>query len=125
VLNALAGKEFKVGKKGNVMALNLKVTHVGGRYTTPIDMQQSGLQGKAVYMDDKAFSQQQSAYFRTDLRVSYRKEYKKSTLEMAVDFQNLTNHQNIFLNYYDAKNAKMVTVYQQSFFPVPTLRYTF
>lgn len=125
VLNALAGKEFKVGKKGNVMALNLKVTHVGGRYTTPIDMQQSRLQGKAVYMDDKTFSQQQPAYFRTDLRVSYRKEYKKSTLEMAVDFQNLTNHQNVFLNYYDAKNAKMVTVYQQSFFPVPTLRYTF
>ena len=125
VLNVLAGKEFKVGKKGSVLALNLKLSTVGGRYFTPLDLEQSKIEGKSIYIESLAFSQQQQAYFRTDLRVAYRKEYKKSTLEMAIDFQNLTNQQNIFANYYDAKTQKMVTTYQQSFFPMPTMRFTF
>ncbi|GAA4461453.1 carboxypeptidase-like regulatory domain-containing protein [Nemorincola caseinilytica] len=124
VLNVLAGKEFKVGK-GNVLALNLKLTSVGGRYFTPVDQVRSQQEGHTVYMDNIAFSQKQPDYFRTDLRVSYRKEYRKSTLELAVDLQNLTNHQNILERYYDVKANKTVTVYQQSFFPIPTIRYTF
>lgn len=125
VLNVLAGKEFKVGKKGSVLALNLKLSTVGGRYFTPLDLERSRIEGKSIYKEEKAFSEQQQAYFRTDLRVAFRKEYKKSTLEMAIDFQNLTNQQNIFANYYDAKAQKMVTTYQQSFFPMPTVRFTF
>jgi len=125
VLNVLAGKEFRVGKHGNVLAVNLKVTNLGGRYFTPINFEQSRIAGKGIYMDDIAYSEKQQGYFRTDMRVSYRKEYKRSTLEMSVDFQNLTNHQNIFARYYDANAGKMVTVYQQGFFPVPTVRFTF
>lgn len=125
VVNVLAGKEVKVGHKGSVLAFNLKLSNVGGRYFTPVNLEQSKLQGTTVLYSDRAFSQKQAGYFRTDLRVAYRKEYRKSTLEMAVDFQNLTNHQNIFNQYYDAKANKIVTVYQQSFFPVPTLRFTF
>ncbi len=125
VFNALAGKEFKLGHTGSVLAFNLKLSSVGGRYTTPIDFENSKQEGRAVYKNQLAFTQKQPDYFRTDLRIAYRKEYKKSTLEVAVDFQNLTNHQNIFAQYYDSKNARIVTSYQQSFFPVPTIRYTF
>lgn len=125
VLNVLAGKEFKVGKKGSVLALNLKLCTVGGRYFTPLDLELSITEGRSIYKESMAFSEKQQAYFRTDLRVAYRKEYKKSTLEMAVDFQNLTNHQNVFQQYYNPKTQKMVTDYQQSFFPMPTVRFTF
>jgi hypothetical protein len=125
VLNVLAGKEFRLGKKGSVLALNLKMSNVGGRYITPLDLNASRIAGHSVYMDNIAFSQKQPNYFRTDFRVAFRKEYTKSTLEVAIDFQNLTNHQNIFMQYYDATNNKIVTGYQQSFFPVPTIRYTF
>lgn len=125
VFNALAGKEFKLGHKGSVLALNLKVTSVGGRYLTPIDLARSQAAGQAVYITDKAFSEQQPGYFRTDLKIAYRKEYRKSTLEVALDLQNLTNNQNIFTKYYDSRTGKIVTVYQQNFFPVPMIRYTF
>ena len=125
VFNALAGKEFKLGKKGSILALNLKLCDVGGRYFTPIDFDRSRMEGKTVYKDNLSFSQKQSDYFRTDLRIAYRKEYRKSTLELAVDFQNLTNHRNIFAQYYDSRTAKIVTTYQQSFFPIPMIRYTF
>ncbi len=125
VVNVLAGKEFKVGKKNNVLALNLKVSSVGGRKITPLDFAASQKAGKSIYRDDLAFSEKQPDYFRTDFRIAYRKEYKKSTLEMAIDFQNLTNNKNVFEQYYDADNNKVVTEYQQSFFPVPTIRFTF
>jgi hypothetical protein len=125
VFNALAGKEFKLGSKGTVLAVNLKISNVGGRYYTPVDLVRSQLEGKTVYFDNDAFSRKQSDYFRTDLKIAYRKEYRKSTLEMAIDFQNLTNHQNIFAQYYDSRTRKIVTTYQQSFFPVPMIRYTF
>lgn len=125
VLNGLAGKEFKVGHKNNVLALNLKLTSVGGRYFTPLDYSLSQNARQPMYIESKAYSEKQAAYFRTDLRISYRKEYKRSTLEMSVDLQNLTNHKNIFAKYYDPRNNKVVTVYQQEFFPVPTIRYTF
>lgn len=125
VFNVLAGKEFKVGARGNILALNLKMTSVGGRYLTPIDLAQSRTAGEAVYMDNQAFSQQQPGYFRTDIKLAYRKEYRKSTLEIALDMQNVTNNQNVFSKYYDRRTGKIVTVYQQSFFPVPMIKYTF
>ena len=125
VFNALAGKEFRLGHRGSVIAFNLKVTNVGGRYLTPIDLIQSAKEGQAVYKYDKAFSLKQPDYFRTDFRVAYRKEYRKSTLEVAIDLQNLTNHQNVFYQRYDTKTNSIVTNYQQSFFPVPTIRFTF
>ncbi len=125
VLNVLAGKEFRLGHKGSVLALNLKVCNVGGRYFTPIDFEQSKIQGRTVWKDDLAFTQKQADYFRTDFRVAYRKEFKRSTLEAAIDFQNLTNNKNIYEQYYNVRQNKVVTTYQQSFFPVPTLRFTF
>ena len=125
VINVLGGKEFKIGSKGSVLAFNMKLSNVGGRYLTPIDLARSRAEGGAVYKNDQAFSEKQPDYFRADLKIAYRKEYKKSTLELAVDLQNLTNNQNIFTKYYDAKKGNIVTVYQQSFFPVPMIRYTF
>jgi hypothetical protein len=125
VVNVLAGKEFKLGHSGSVLACNLKVTSVGGRYLTPLDLAASRQAGHAVYLTEQSFSERQPGYFRTDLKVAYRKEFKKSTLEIALDLQNLTNQKNIFNKYYDARNGKIVTVYQQNFFPVPMLRYTF
>ena len=125
VLNALAGKEFRLGKKGSVFALNLKGCTVGGRYLTPVDIARSQAEDKNVYREDLAYTERQSPYLRIDLKLAYRKEFRKSTLEVAVDLQNLTNHQNIFQQYYDNRTNKVVKSYQQGFFPVPMLRYTF
>jgi hypothetical protein len=125
VLNVLAGKEFKVGRKGNVLAINFKVATIGGRYLTPIDLQASGLAGRAVFLDNRAFTERQTPYFRSDLKISYRKEMKSSTLELALDLQNVTNNQNVFNRDYNPGLNKVVTNLQQGFFPVPMVRYTF
>lgn len=125
VLNTLAGKEWRVGQKRNYLVLNLKLTTIGGKYLTPIDFQASQQLGRTVYDEANAFSEKQDPYFRVDLKFSYRKEYAKSTLEMAVDFQNLTNNQNIFSQAYNPRTNSIATQYQQGFFPVPFVRFTF
>jgi hypothetical protein len=126
VVNALAGKEWKVGKtKNNVLVLNIKVSTVGGRYFSPLDENASSLEGEAVYDETKAYSLRQTPYFRTDIKLAYRKEMKKSTLETGVDLQNVTNNQNIFQQQYNRRTNQIVNEYQQGFFPVPFVRYTF
>jgi hypothetical protein len=123
--NVLAGKEFKVNKKGSVVYFNLKLTTVGGRYFTPIDEAQSAAKGEVVFNDAKAFSEKQTDYFRSDVKIGYRKDFKKSSMEFGVDFQNITNHQNIFAQGFDRRRNRITTEYQQGFFPVPMFRYTF
>ena len=123
--NILAGKEFKVGKNGNVIYTNIKITTIGGKYITPVDFAKSQERGEAVYDYSNAYSLKQDAYFRIDFKMGYRKDFKKSSMEFAVDLQNLTNHQNIFSQGYNKTRNVISTEYQQGFFPVPMFRYTF
>jgi hypothetical protein len=125
VFNALAGKEFRVGKNKNFLSFNLKLTSIGGRYLTPLDVAASAARGQAVYVRSLAYSEKQIPYFRTDFRVAYRKEYKKSTMEISLDLQNVTGNQNIFAQTYNPRTNAIANQYQQGFFPVPTFRYTF
>jgi hypothetical protein len=125
VFNALAGKEWKLGNTGRFFSLNLKLTTIGGKYLTPIDFGRSQQYGRTIYRESEAFSEQQANYFRTDLRIAYRKEYAKSTLEVSLDLQNLTNNKNIFSQSYNPRTNSIATQYQQAFFPVPYVRFTF
>lgn len=125
VLNVLAGKEFKLGNKGNVLALNVRASTVGGKYFTPIDFAATAAEGEMVVLNDKAYSERQDPYLRIDFKISYRKEFKKSTLEISLDLQNVTDNKNIFSRGYDPRTNKVYYNYQQGFFPIPFMRYTF
>lgn len=125
-LNTLAGHEIALGKnKNQYLAYNVKLSFIGGRYLTPIDLAASQAAGIAQYDESRAFSEKADPYFRTDIRLAYRVEKAKMTLEWAIDLQNITNHKNVFRQDYDPLAQKIVTEYQQGFFPVPTFRMTF
>ncbi|HTF16761.1 MAG TPA: TonB-dependent receptor [Chryseolinea sp.] len=124
VFNVLAGKEWAL-RRGRFLSLSLKLTTIGGPYLTPINVEESRARGRTVYRESEAFSERQRAYFRSDLRISYRKEYRKTTLEVSLDLQNLTNNQNIFSQSYNYRTNSVMTQYQQSFFPVPYVKFTF
>jgi hypothetical protein len=125
VLNLLAGKEFHVGRKDNVLSINWKLTTAGGRFVTPIDLSRSAEARTSVFDDSRAFTDQQSAYFRTDLKIGYKMNRTHSTHEIAVDLQNLTNHQNVFQQAYNPRTNRIGTAYQQGFLPIPYYRLTF
>lgn len=125
VANVLAGKEFKVGHSGNILAANFKVSRIGGRYLTPIDTAASRIAHEAVFDKTRAYADKQDDYFRIDFKISFKREYKRSTMEFSLDLQNVTNHKNIFDRNYDKYNNKIIFNYQQGFFPVPMFRWTF
>jgi outer membrane receptor protein involved in Fe transport len=123
--NLLAGKEFKLGKKGTVIFGNIKLTRVGGRFFTPVDLEASKIADRLIFDKTKEFTLRQTDYFRVDLKIGYRMDFKKSSIEFAVDLLNVTNHQNIFAQGYNAKTNTVSYEYQQGFFPVPMFRMTF
>jgi hypothetical protein len=125
VLNALAGKEFKIGSKDNILTINWKLTTTGGRFLRPVDLAASAQAGGTVYDNTRAYSEEQSAYFRTDLKIGYKINRKHSTHEVAIDLQNFTNHKNIFEQGYNPRTQKIGTAYQQGFLPIPFYRLTF
>lgn len=125
VLNLLGGKEWKLTEQGNVLALNVRFTTTGGRYFTPLNLIASQVEGDAVENTQRAFSERQTPYLRLDVKLAYRIEFKNSTLEIALDLQNVTNNQNIFRQGYNKQSNTISNEYQIGFFPVPTIRYTF
>ena len=46
-------------------------------------------------------------------------------MEFSIDLENITNNQNIFIQSFDKRTNRIVSSYQQGFFPVPLFRYTF
>lgn len=120
ILNVLVGKEFKFGKKKqNAFTIDTKLTTAGGRYQTPIDLVASKARGEEVYDNTKAYSEQQTPYFRWDVKLGYTLNSSKRqfTQQFFLDFQNVTNHKNIFQERYSVSQNQKYKVYQIGFFP--------
>ncbi len=116
VVNALAGKEWQIAGM-HTLALDVKLTTAGGKRYTPIDLDASHLAGKAVYYDERSFEEQTKAYFRMDIKLTYRMNYKGFMQEFFVDFQNVTNHKNVFNQWYDSRTGMIRTQNQLGFWP--------
>jgi hypothetical protein len=125
VVNALAGREFRVGRRDNVLSINWKVTTAGGRYVRPIDLAASAGGNTTVYDDRRAFDEQLSDYFRTDLKFGFKMNRRRLTHELALDLQNVTNNRNVFQQAYNQRTNRIGTAYQQGFLPIPFYRLTF
>lgn len=123
--NVLVGKEFKLGKSGSTISFNLKSTLIGGKYLTPLDLNASQLYGRAIFNNNEAYTDKQIDYFRTDFKISYKKEFKKSTLESGIDIQNISNRKNIFQQGYNQINNSISTQYQTGLLPIPFVKFTF
>ncbi|MGF7080280.1 TonB-dependent receptor [Mucilaginibacter sp. UYCu711] len=127
VVNLLAGKDFTVNaQKKDVLTLNLKLSTVGGKHTSPVDIAASKAYNDTRYDEiNSPYSLQQKAYFRTDFKIGYRANRSKSTLEYGLDIQNITANKNIASQIYNRRTNTVNLQYQQGLLPVPYLRYTF
>jgi hypothetical protein len=126
VANALGGREIKVGRaKNNLVGLNLRLLWAGGNRYTPVDLAASRRAGYAVTRDELAWSEQGPAYFRLDLRASYRKNAPHASHIISLDVQNATNNQNVFGRFYDRSSQQLETSYQTSLVPFLNYRVEF
>ncbi len=118
ILSLLAGKEFLSDNKLRTFGINLKTIYAGGYRRTPIDLQRSLEVGYAIYDESNAYTIQNPAYFRADLRLSVKWNRKNFTTTLSLDIQNLTNRQNIYNQWFEAEKGEVVTSYQTGLIPV-------
>lgn len=114
----IAGKDFVQLRKQKTIGVNIKTIYAGGLRTTPIDYAASQQNGYGVYIEDKAYSLQNPAYFRTDIRLSIKWNRRHVTSTLSLDIQNVTNRLNVFNQSYDETTNKIVTNYQTGIIPI-------
>lgn len=127
VFNILAGKEWKISSDGrNKFAFDVKFTNAGGRYYTPIDLATSQTAGHQVDSKD-AYSTNYPNYFRLDLKAGYtfNSSHKKISQSISLDFQNLTNHKNVFGYSFNNQKNSVNTTYQLGIFPNLVYKFQF
>ncbi len=124
VVNALFGREFKINDKSS-FNIDLKATYAGGKRYTPILLADSQLEGKAVYDESKAYSEQFDPFFKTDIKFTYRLNMKKISQEWVFYVENVTNHENVLMQSYSRSKGEVTNVNQLGFFPMVQYRLHF
>lgn len=121
------GKEFLWSKadKQRVLGVNLRSVYLGGLRVTPIDASASRAQQQTVFIDEQAFSQQLSDYFKVDFRLSLRTNKEGRTSVWSLDLQNALNTQNVAFQFYDNVEGEVVTKFQLGLIPILTYRLEF
>lgn len=121
VYNVLAGREWVIGSgKLDKINLDIKFTHAGGRYFTPVDLAASQLAGDEVLKGDEfAFADQYPDFMRFDVKIGYTRNSRKGKLSQSIffDVQNVTNRQNVFARQYNRITNTVNTAYQIGLFP--------
>jgi hypothetical protein len=101
IVNALVGKDFKVGRrKKNTLGINLKLIHAGGQRFTGVDEQLSIMNEEITY-NNKTYTEKTKEYLRIDMGINYKANFKKTTHMLSFNIQNLTNRKNEFEPDFD------------------------
>jgi CarboxypepD_reg-like domain/TonB-dependent Receptor Plug Domain len=119
-----AGKEYN-WKKNRTFGVNLRAIYAGGFRTTPIDFEKSQQNSGTEYIESLAFTQQLPDYFRTDLRLSLKRNMTRTTRTLSLDIQNATNHQNLGGQYYEPRSGQLKKWYQLPLLPILSYRVEF
>ncbi len=116
--NLLLGKEivFK-SKKVNLkrqksLIINLKSTYSGGQRYVPIDLNESISQQYTVYNYNNAYADKYTPYSRTDLKISFKMNGKKFTVEQGMELMNMFNQKNIYNQYFNKRTKEVYYTYQ-------------
>jgi hypothetical protein len=128
VINALAGKEFKIGKaKKNIFSINTKFTTAGGRYYTPVNLAASQAAGYEIKDNTKPFSEQYDPYLRLDIKfgMKFNSKNKKRSHQFYIDFQNVTANENVFTKEYNRQTGQINQKDQIGFQPDFGYRFNF
>jgi hypothetical protein len=128
IFNFLAGKEFKFGEnKKNIFSIDARFVTSGGNRFTPVNLEASQNAGSEILQGDLAFSEQYEDYLRLDLKfaVTLNSNKKKTSHKFYIDFQNLTNRDNVFVRRYNRSTSSVEQINQIGFFPDFGYRFQF
>lgn len=90
LLNALAGKEWMVGKrKQNMFSINARLFFHGGDRYTPVDEAVSGEQHDIIFDETQAFSKKFKPVINGDISINYRINRQKLSHEFSLKMLNV------------------------------------
>ncbi|MFY0689363.1 MAG: TonB-dependent receptor [Cyclobacteriaceae bacterium] len=124
VLNALGGKEFKIGKY-NSLLLDTRISYAGNRRYIPIDEILTSSTGQVHYVTEEAYENRYPDYFRFDIKVGFKTQMRRVSQEWHVDLQNLTNRKNIQGENFNFSTNEVYQTYQLGFWPMVKWRLLF
>ena len=116
-LNVLGGYELKIGKN-NLLSANVKVGYFGGKRRLPAMLVSDNLGARLEYDYSQAYTKQYPDYFRLDLNLNMKMNFKRWALEFFVELANITNHKNIWTQYYNMNKQEEVYIYHYGFTPI-------
>ena len=129
IVNVLCGKEFvKLGRKDNqTLNLNLKVFAGGGRRIIPLlrdgdgNLAVDAANGR-FYDYKKAYNNKIEDTYQITLSASYKWNKRKTTHELFVNLENITNSRARISEYYDESEPNKIG-YVRQFGAFPNLMY--
>ena len=129
------GKEFYLNannpdkKARNTLSFDLKANLSGGQryipFTTEKDPTTNYTTYKQLFDYSTAYEKKFTDYFRTDLKLTYRRNGKHITQEFALDIQNLLDSQNIYTEQFNRKTGEKTYIYQTGRMVIPQYRIIF
>jgi len=119
----LTGKEWQLGKQQQQqsIAFDLRVMHTGGVRVTPIDLQKSIQQRRTVFDNSKIYEQKLRNFFRIDVQIQWKVQYRNKTGTAILGVQNLMNRKNPVSHSFNA--ATNTIVYRNLFGILPVFGY--
>ena len=104
--------------------MNTKVAYVGGKRYVPavVDVTKDD---PNIFDWEQAYVEKLPDYFRMDLNINLKINFKRFSIEGFAEVTNITNHQNIWQKYYNASRHKEEYIYQYGLFPVGGCRVYF
>jgi len=121
--NGLFGYEWKI-KARTLLSLNTKIAYVGGKRYVPVRYNVTN--DEPFEFDyDNAYSEKLSDYFRLDLNINMKHNFKRFSVELFFEANNITNHQNIWQKYFDVNRNKEEYIYQYGLMPIGGCRVYF
>jgi hypothetical protein len=118
-LNALVGREFRVGRRG-LFGANLRLVAVGGERRSPVDEAASRAREEVVYDEARAFAERAPALGLLDVTLTYRIDRSRYAEVWALQLKNALGTKDTVLDYNFALDA--VEEVREGF-PLPVLSY--
>lgn len=130
-VNLLAGKEFVIGKnwkrqkRQKTLYADIRNSISGNMRYIPLDEDASALQGKAVYNTAAAYSEKYPFYMTTDIKIAFKMNARKFSIEWALEVSNLFNRKNVYRQNYNPNTGQTYYTYQYGRMFIPSYRITF
>ena len=118
--NALFGYEWKLGVR-SLLSVNTKIAYIGGKREVPWRYVPANEPNDGYvwrFIHEEAYENKLPSYFRLDLNVNMKTNYKRYSLEWFIEMVNLTNHKNIWARAYNTHLETFDYEHQYGFMPI-------